>query len=98
MDTRRCACAAPVNAINAALLPGVPEAGSRSTLTVSAIARTWRFRPSGITRASFACALSTAGAASARPSPRAATMPTDSATASSLVNIIGGSLKPATSM
>ena len=37
-------------------------------------------------------------AADASPSPRAATSPTESASASSSVNIIGGSLKPATSM
>jgi hypothetical protein len=51
-----------------------------------------------MTRSSLACADAAAVTADARPSPRAATRPTDSASASSSVNIIGGSLKPAISM
>lgn len=61
---------------------------------VSSTARTRRFRWAGMMRSSLAWALSTAGAASDRPRPRAASKPTDSASASSSVNIIGGSLKP----
>ena len=65
-----------------------------SSVTVSAMARTRGFKRAGMTRSSFAWALATAGAACARPMPRAASKPTDNASASSSVNIIGGNLNP----